>query len=78
MELTQQQKQLARKIATELDDLDALPYHEMLTQRYSEVYLLERLEYVLSLPREKITRSRAAYYVNLVTKHVNFKNRPRS
>ena len=78
MELTTQQKEFAKKIATGLGDLDALPYHEMLVGRYSEEYLLERYEYVLSLPKERIRRNRAAYYVNLVTQHVNFKRNPRA
>lgn len=67
MELTPKQRQLAYDIAQRLDDLDWVAYHEDLVKQYSEAYLKQKLEYVMSLPSSKIKNSRAAYYIFLVT-----------
>lgn len=73
MELTHQQKKIAREIAQTLDDMESLSYHEDLIKQYSESYLQEKLDFVMSLPRHKIKRSRAAYYIHLVNKNARSK-----
>lgn len=77
MELTPNQKELALRIATRLDDLDWLSFHEDLVRQYSEEFLLEKLNYVMSLPSSKIKNSRAAYYIFLVTGNAK-RHRPRA
>ena len=73
MELTLQQKKLAREIATKLDDMKSLTYHEDLVMQYTESYLREKLKYVMSLPRERIKNSRAAYYIFLINQNAKQK-----
>ena len=67
MEITKYQKELAFEIAKKLDDLDWVSFHEDLVKQYSESYLRQKLEYVMSLPNSRIKNSRAAYYIFLVT-----------
>lgn len=66
MEITNHQKQLAYEIAIALDDMRSLAHHEKLVGQYAESYLRETLNYVMNLPREKITNSRAAFYIWLI------------
>ena len=61
------QKELAFEIARRLDDMDWLTFHEDLVLQYSESFLRQKLEYVMSIPSSKIKNSRAAYYIFLVT-----------
>lgn len=77
MELTPEQKELALYIAKKLDDLDWLSFHEDLVRQYSKEFLLEKLNYVISLPSSKIKNSRAAYYIFLVTGNAK-RHRPRA
>jgi hypothetical protein len=66
MTLSPHQKELALKIARGLDDMKMLPYHESLVLKFTEDYLLDRYEYVMSRPKETIKTNRAAAYIHLV------------
>lgn len=77
MELTPEQKELAVYIAKKLDDQDWLTFHEDLVRQYAKEFLLEKMNYVLSLPSSKIKNSRAAYYIFLVTGNAR-RNRSRA
>ncbi len=77
MELSLQQKKLALDVATRLDDLDWLSFHEDIVRQYSEEFIMEKLQYVMSLPSSKIKNSRAAYYIFLITGNAK-RHRPRA
>ena len=68
MDTTKQQK-LALEIANALDDMDSLQSYLILTSQYSEKYLRKVLTKVLSIPQEKIRKSRGALFTFLVNQH---------
>ena len=63
MKITNYQKKLAYEIASTLDDLNELTFHENLVMEYPESFLRKKLEYVLS--RTDI-ENRAGYYIRTV------------
>lgn len=63
-----QLKRFAYEIASTLDDVKSLGVHEALVHKYSEEFLREQLAFIMSLKEEKISRSRAAYFMHLVYK----------
>jgi hypothetical protein len=58
---------LAREIATTLSDLDSLPLHLQYVRKFKEEHLRKHLNKVMSLPEQKIKKSRAALYTFLVS-----------
>ena len=57
---------LAYEIADALNDRKSIDQHIGYAHRFSEEFLREQLEYVLSKPAGEIEKSRAAYFVYLV------------
>ncbi len=57
---------LANEIASSLNDHEALPLYITFTQKYSEAFLRKILLKVLSIPEEKIKRTRGALFTFLV------------
>lgn len=57
---------LANEIAEALGDRDSLPAHLQYVRKYKEAFLRRILEKVLSLPKEKIRKTRAALYTFLI------------
>ncbi len=66
--LTKQEK-LAREIATALNDMHAYKMHLSFVNKYSEAYLREKLNRVMSMPDEKIRTTRARLYTSLVMQY---------
>ncbi|HYG40077.1 MAG TPA: hypothetical protein VD908_15725 [Cytophagales bacterium] len=60
---------LALEIANALNDIEALPLYNAFTQKYSEEFLRKILLRVLSIPDEKIKRTRGALFTFLVQQH---------
>ena len=67
--MSTKQTALAYELADTLDDLKSIDYYVALVSKYSEEYLREKLEIVLTTPLEKIKRSRAAYFNYIVSQH---------
>ena len=68
MELTDQQK-FALELAEALNDHNSLTLYQQLTEKYDEEFLRRILEKVLSIPKEKIRKSRGALFTFLVNQH---------
>lgn len=66
MMYTNEETALAHEIATALNDQKALSQHLKYVRLYSHDSLRMILEKVLSIPKDKIHTSRAAYFVSLV------------
>lgn len=62
---------LAQEIADVLNDPDALPLYEKYTRQFSEEFLRKTLKKVLSIPEEKIKRTRGALFTYLVNNRMN-------
>ena len=67
--MSTKQTALAYELADALDDKKSLDFYLALVQKFSEEFLREKLQFVMSTPEHKISRSRAAYFNYLVTKH---------
>lgn len=61
---------LALELAEILDDMDSLQLYQGFTEQFSEVLLRDTLKKVLSIPKEKIRKNRAALYNYLMQRHV--------
>lgn len=58
---------LANEIAETLGDRDSLALHLQYVRKYKEEFLRKVLAKVMSIPEEKIRKTRAALYVFLVS-----------
>lgn len=58
--------ELAEEIASTLKDEEALPLYMSFTQKYPEEFLRNLLNRVMSIPDEKIRRTRGALFTYLV------------
>lgn len=58
--------QLAREFAEMLEDKDSITLHLQYARKYKEEFLRRILNKVMSLPENKIKRSRAALYTFLI------------
>ncbi len=67
--MTNEQKQFAYSIALKLHDMPALSLYEDFVRRYPQEVLEELLIKTLSIPQEKIKRTRGALFTFLVQKH---------
>lgn len=68
MELSKEEK-LAYEIADILDDRKSIDWHIACAKKYSESFLREKLNYVLSKPG---IRNRAGYYNRLIQLHARY------
>jgi hypothetical protein len=57
---------LANEIAATLNDWDAVPLYCKYARMYQEPFLREKLAKVMSIPSEKIKRSRGALFTFLI------------
>lgn len=64
-----QNNKLANEIAFALGDMEALPFYISCTQKYSEAFLRKTLLRVLSIPDNKIKRTRGALFTYLIQQH---------
>jgi len=62
---------LANEIAQTLNDRDSLPLHLQYVRKYKEEYLRTTLAKVMSIPEQKIRRSRAALFTFLISQGAN-------
>ena len=60
---------LALELADALNDMDSLNAYVGFTQKYSESYLRQVLAKVLSIPENKIRKTRGALFTFLVKQH---------
>jgi hypothetical protein len=60
---------LALELANALNDMDSLQAYIGFTQKYSEQYLRQVLTKVLSIPENKIRKTRGALFTYLVKQH---------
>lgn len=67
--------ELAIEIAESLDDLEALPLYQDFTERFHEDLLRKILMKVLSIPSDKIKKTRGALFTYLVKNHARYGNR---
>ena len=63
------ENKLAYEIASTLNDLESLSVHISFTQKYQEVFLRKILQRVMSVPDNKIKRTRGALFTYLVNEH---------
>lgn len=69
MELTPQEQRLAIELAQTLDDVKSLLTYQKFVKQFSESYLREKLNMVMSIPRADIKKTRGAYFTYLVLQH---------
>lgn len=69
MEGNTKEYRLAVELASTLNDEKSISWYTAITKRYSETYLRDTLMRVLSIPEEKIKRSRAALFNHLVNSY---------
>jgi len=67
--MSTKQTALAYELADALNDKKSMEFYFVLVEKYSEEFLRDKLQIVMATAEEKITRSRAAYFNYLVTKH---------
>ena len=60
------EKSLAYELARAMNDLESLPVYIGFTEKYQEAFLRRVLQKVMSLPDEKIKRTRGALFTYLV------------
>jgi hypothetical protein len=63
------ENKLAYEIANALKDKEALPLYLTFTRKYQESFLRKILTRVMSIPEEKIKRTRGALFTYLVNAH---------
>lgn len=73
--MTYKQEQLAYEIAEALKDNNALPLFMSYTEKFPEALLREKLSHVLSLPQDKIRKSRAALFTYLIEQYARRESR---
>lgn len=64
-----QEIKLANEIADTLQDRDSITLHLQYTRKFKEDFLRRILNKVMSLPENKIRRSRAALYTYLISQN---------
>ncbi len=67
--MSNENNKLAHEIAVTLDDMEALPLYISFTKKYSEAFLRKILLRVMSVPDQKIKRTRGALFTFLVQQH---------
>jgi hypothetical protein len=75
--MNQKEKSLAYELASALNDLEALPVYIAFSQTYQETFLRKTLNRVMSIPDEKIKRTRGALFTYLVRQNGSSFGNPR-
>ena len=71
MNITLKKEQLVQELALSLDDTDALSFYRQCANDYPEELLRKLLTKVLSIPQDKIKKSRGALFTHLLHGHAN-------
>ena len=66
------EKTLAYELARALNDMESLPVYIGFTEKYQEAFLRRMLQKVMSLPDEKIKRTRGALFTYLIKQNGGF------
>jgi len=74
MSLTQREQEFAVHLAETLDDMKSLMTYERFVEKYAESFLEEILEIVIKTPKQRIKRSRGAYFTFLVMQRAHSHN----
>ena len=69
MDQQQNDNRLACELAPALNDKEALPVYIAFTRKYNEEFLKRTLLRVMSIPDNKIKRTRGALFTYLVWEH---------
>lgn len=69
------ESKLAYEIANALNDREALPLYVSFTKKYQEGFLRKILFRVMSIPDNRIKRTRGALFTYLVNQHGNDNSR---
>jgi hypothetical protein len=71
------ENKLALELADALNDMESLQAYVSFTQKYSEPFLRKTLAKVLSIPENKIRKTRGALFTYLVKQHAYSSNNSR-
>ena len=71
-------KSLAYELARALDDIESLPVYIGFAEKYQETFLRKVLQKVMSVPDEKIKRTRGALFTYLVKQNGSFDGNSRN
>lgn len=63
---------LAIEIAESLNDQKSLPLYQQMTNKYSPVFLREKLREALAVPPEKVRKNRGALFTWMVKNHAKY------
>jgi hypothetical protein len=63
---------LAMEIAESLNDQKSLPLYLQMTQKYSPVFLRDKLREALAVPPEKVRKNRGALFTWMVKNHAKY------
>ena len=74
---TSKQNNLAYELATTLQDKESLVVYEAFARKYNEEFLRKTLAKVMSVPDDKIKRTRGALFTFLIQQHAKFGNNTR-
>jgi hypothetical protein len=69
---TQKQNRLAMELADSLNDTESLQAYVTFTEKYSEEFLRKVLTKVLSIPENKIRKSRGALFTFLIKQNAQY------
>ena len=68
------QNKLAYEIADALNDTESFSAYQILTEKYSEDFLRRTLQKVLSIPEDKIRKTRGALFTYLIKQNAQSRN----
>jgi len=71
------ENKLALELADAMNDMESLQAYIGFTQKYSETFLRKTLAKVLSIPENKIRKTRGALFTYLVKQHAYSSNNSR-
>jgi len=72
------EKSLAYELARALNDIESLPVYIGFAEKYQEPFLRKVLQKVMSVPDEKIKRTRGALFTYLVKQNGSFDGNSRN
>jgi len=76
--MNQQQENLAYELAEALNDTDSMKFYFSIVEKYSEVFLRDKLAKVMAKNPKEIRASRAAFFNYLVHNEKAARNYPRA
>ncbi len=70
--INEKENLLAIEIAESLNDQKSLPLYLQMTNKYSAVFLREKLREALAVPPEKVRKNRGALFTWMVKNHAKY------